>query len=155
MDVATDTCVLINLAVVGRLDLLKLIPPYIFHSASEVLSEIEDPDQRTVVDQAIAAGHLDEVKLDQPGELGLYVAFQCDPWKRRERLSSARQIARLGHRDGRIERPTVEDGDFRRRLRHHQHAGNSSGRDSGREPHRGRRGRDQNQTGTETIQNEV
>jgi predicted nucleic acid-binding protein len=77
MDVATDTCVLINLAVVGRLDLLKLIPPYIFHSASEVLGEIEDPDQRTVVNQAIAAGHLDEVKLDQPGELGLYVAFNA------------------------------------------------------------------------------
>lgn len=77
MDVATDTCVLINLAMVGRLDLLKLIPPYIFHSASEVVGEIEGPDQRTVVDQAIAAGHLDEVKLDQPGELGLYVAFNA------------------------------------------------------------------------------
>ena len=77
MDVATDTCVLINLAMVSRLDLLKLIPPYIFHSASEVLGEIEDPDQRTVVDQAIAAGYLDEVKLDQRGELDLYVAFNA------------------------------------------------------------------------------
>ena len=26
---------------------------------------------------AIAAGHLDEVKLDQPGELGLYVSFNA------------------------------------------------------------------------------
>ena len=77
MDVATDTCVLINLVVVGRLDLLKLISPYIFHAASEVLGEIEDPDQRSVVHQAIAAGHLDEVKLDQPGELGLYVSFNA------------------------------------------------------------------------------
>src|SRR5579883_1409207 len=75
MDVATDTCVLINLAVVGRLDLLKLIPPYIFHAASEVLGEIEDPDQKTAVDQAIAAGHLGELNLDQPSEHKLYVAF--------------------------------------------------------------------------------
>jgi predicted nucleic acid-binding protein len=77
MDVATDTCVLINLAVVGRLDLLKLVPPYIFHAASEVLGEIEDLDQKTAVEQAIAAGHLDQVKLDQPGELGLYVSFNA------------------------------------------------------------------------------
>jgi hypothetical protein len=39
MEVATGTCVLINLAAVGRLDLLKLIPPYIFHAAREVLGE--------------------------------------------------------------------------------------------------------------------
>jgi predicted nucleic acid-binding protein len=77
MDVATDTCILINLTVVGRLDLLKLVPPYIFHAASEVLNEIEDLDQRTAVDQAVAAGYLDEVKLDQPGELGLYVGFNA------------------------------------------------------------------------------
>jgi len=56
MDVATDTCVLINLAVVGRLDLLKVVPPYIFHAPTEVLDEIEDLDQGAAVDQAIAAG---------------------------------------------------------------------------------------------------
>jgi predicted nucleic acid-binding protein len=77
MDVATDTCILINLIVVGRLDLLRLVPPYIFHAASEVLNEIEDLDQRTAVEQAIAAGHFDEVKLDQPGELSLYVGFNA------------------------------------------------------------------------------
>jgi predicted nucleic acid-binding protein len=77
MDVATDTCVLINLAVVGRLDLLKLIPPYIFHAASEVLDEIKDLDQRAAVDEAIAAGHLDEIKLDQAGELSLFVNFNA------------------------------------------------------------------------------
>jgi predicted nucleic acid-binding protein len=77
MDVATDTCVLINLAVVVRLDLLKVVPPYIFHAPTEVLDEIEDLDQRATVDQAIAAGHLDEVKLDQPGELSLYVGFNA------------------------------------------------------------------------------
>ena len=62
---------------VGRLDLLRLVPPYIFHAASEVLNESEDPDQRTAVEQAIAAGHFDEVKLDQPGELSLYVGFNA------------------------------------------------------------------------------
>ena len=44
---------------------------------AEVLDEIEDLDQRAAVDQAIAAGHLDEVKLDQPGELSLYVGFNA------------------------------------------------------------------------------
>jgi predicted nucleic acid-binding protein len=77
MDVATDTCILINLAVVGRLDLLNVVPPYIFHAPTEVLDEIEDLDQRAAVDQAITAGHLDEAKLDQPGELGLYVSFNA------------------------------------------------------------------------------
>jgi hypothetical protein len=78
MDVATDTCVLINLAVVGRLDLLKLVPPYIFHAASEVLGEIEDHDQKAAVEHAIAAGHLDEVKLYEPGELG-YTSASMPP----------------------------------------------------------------------------
>src|ERR1700733_10307786 len=77
MDVATDTCVLINLAVVVPPDLLKVVPPYIFHVPTEALDEIEDLDQRAAVDHAIAAGHLDEVKLDQPGELGLYVTLNA------------------------------------------------------------------------------
>lgn len=77
MDVATDTCILINLAVVGRLDLLKTIPPFLFHAATEVLDEIQDLDQRAAVDEAIAAGHLDEIKLDQAGELSLFVNFNA------------------------------------------------------------------------------
>lgn len=77
MDVATDTCILINLVAVGRLDLLKVIPPFQFHAASEVLDEIEDLDQKAAVDQAMAAGHFDEVKLDQPGELGFFVNFNA------------------------------------------------------------------------------
>jgi predicted nucleic acid-binding protein len=148
MDVATDTCILINLAVVGRLDLLKLVPPYIFHAASEVLGEIEDLDQKTAVDQAIAAGYLDEVKLDQPGELGLYVSFNATLGKGESAclaLGKARGWAIA----------TVEKGDFRCWLRDHQHAGNSFGGDSGWRAHRDRRRRDQIQTRTKTLQNEV
>jgi predicted nucleic acid-binding protein len=77
MDVATDTCILINLAVVGRLDLLSLVPPFAFHAPTEVLDEVEDPDQRTAVDQGIAAGFLDVVKLDDPNELASYVRFNA------------------------------------------------------------------------------
>jgi predicted nucleic acid-binding protein len=77
MDVATDTCILINLAVVGRLDLLRAIPPFIFHAATEVLNEIEDLDQRAAIDSAISAGNFTEVKLDQPGELALFVNFNA------------------------------------------------------------------------------
>jgi predicted nucleic acid-binding protein len=77
MDVATDTCVLINLVAVGRLDLLKTIPPFLFHAAIEVVDEIEDLDQKAAVEQAIAAGHFDKVKLDRPGELELFVNFNA------------------------------------------------------------------------------
>lgn len=77
MDVATDTCILINLVAVGRLDLLKTIPPFLFHAATEVLDEIEDLDQKAAVEQAIAAGYFDEVKLDQPGEVELFVNFNA------------------------------------------------------------------------------
>jgi len=77
MDVATDICILTNLAVVGRLDLLKVIPPYGFHLASEVRDEVADLDQLAAVDQAMTAGHLYEVQLDQPGELELYASFNA------------------------------------------------------------------------------
>lgn len=77
MDVATDTCILINLAVVSRLDLLSLVPPFVFHAPAEVLDEIEDPEQKTAVEQGIAAGFLDVVKLEDPNELGSYVGFNA------------------------------------------------------------------------------
>jgi hypothetical protein len=157
MDVATDTCVLINLAVVGRLDLLKVVPPYIFHAPTEVLDEIEDLDQRAAVDQAIAAGHLDEVKLDQPGELGLYVGFNGALGKGESAclaLGKARgwAIATDESKDPKWKK-VISGAGFG--LRHHQHAGHSSGIDSGRSAHRDRRRRDQSEAGTETVQNEV
>jgi hypothetical protein len=82
MDVATDPCVLINLAIVGRLDLLSLIPPFVFHASAEVLDEIEDPEQKTAVEQGIAAGVLNVVKLEDPNELASYVGFNAKPWGR-------------------------------------------------------------------------
>jgi predicted nucleic acid-binding protein len=77
MDVATDTCILINLAVVSRLDLLSLVSPFVFHAPAEVLDEIEDPEQKTAVEQGIAAGFLDVVKLEDPNELASYVGFNA------------------------------------------------------------------------------
>jgi len=77
MDVATDTCVLINLAVVSRLDLLSLVPPFVFHAPTEVLDEIEDPDQKTAAEQGIGSGFLDVVKLEDPNELAAYVGFNA------------------------------------------------------------------------------
>jgi predicted nucleic acid-binding protein len=78
MDVATDTARLIKTQRWSDASIcFKGVPPYIFHAPPEVLDEIEDLGQRAAVDQAIAAEHLDEVKLDQPGELGLYVGFNA------------------------------------------------------------------------------
>lgn len=56
MEVATDTCILINLAVVSRLDLLSLVPPFVFHAPAEVLDEIEDPEQKTAAEQGSQLG---------------------------------------------------------------------------------------------------
>src|SRR6266849_8244577 len=45
MNVSTDTCILINLLRVHRLDLLGTVSPYVFFVPTEVLREITYPDQ--------------------------------------------------------------------------------------------------------------
>jgi predicted nucleic acid-binding protein len=63
LDVCTDTCVLINLAHVSRLDLLGQIEDMVFHAPQEVLNEVSEPGQMTKVEQAIESGTLHRLKI--------------------------------------------------------------------------------------------
>jgi predicted nucleic acid-binding protein len=69
MDVATDTCIAINLLRVGRLDILGALPDYSFHMPAEVIAEIEDPDQQQIIREAVRQGWIREAKLEDPAEL--------------------------------------------------------------------------------------
>ena len=69
MDVATDTCVVINLIRVSRLDILGALPPHVFHLPPEVIAEVEEPDQRKAVEEAIRQGWIREARLEDPAEL--------------------------------------------------------------------------------------
>jgi predicted nucleic acid-binding protein len=72
MNVATDTCIVVNLFHVDRLDLLSLLPPYVFYIPYEVLEEIEEPEQRKALEDAIERGWLRQTRLDDPRELEIY-----------------------------------------------------------------------------------
>jgi predicted nucleic acid-binding protein len=72
MDVATDTCIVINLLRVGRLDLFSVLPPYVFNLPPEVIAEIEQPDQRQAVEDALRLGWIRETKLEDTAELQTY-----------------------------------------------------------------------------------
>ena len=69
MDVATDTCIVINLLRVSRHDLLGSKPPYVFYVPPEVEQEIEYPDQQEAVKEAIRQGWIRQTKLEDPAEL--------------------------------------------------------------------------------------
>jgi hypothetical protein len=58
LDACTDTCILINLAIVSRLDLLVQLPDVTFYAPQEVLDEITVPEQRRQAESEIAGGRL-------------------------------------------------------------------------------------------------
>jgi predicted nucleic acid-binding protein len=72
MNVATDTCILINLLRVHRLDLLGAVPPYVFSAPAEVLQEITDPDQRAELAEALERGWIHETHLEAVLELQIF-----------------------------------------------------------------------------------
>jgi predicted nucleic acid-binding protein len=69
MNVATDTCILINLMRVNRLDLLGALPQYVFYVPPEVTEEIEHPDQQRALQEAIRQGWIRQTRLEDPMEL--------------------------------------------------------------------------------------
>jgi predicted nucleic acid-binding protein len=73
MNVATDTCIVINLLRVNRLDLLGALGPYVFHVPREVVEEIEYPDQQQAVQMAIQQGWIHQTRLEDPLELQTFV----------------------------------------------------------------------------------
>ena len=66
-----DTSVLINFLRVNRLDLLARHPCYKFYITDHVRAEITDhyPDQREKLDQAIASGNLQELRVTDHEEI--------------------------------------------------------------------------------------
>jgi len=69
LDVCTDTCVLINLAHVSRLDLLGQVEDLVFHAPQEVLEEVSEPVQMRKVEQAIESGVLHRLRIVAVEEL--------------------------------------------------------------------------------------
>ena len=72
MNVSTDTCILINLVRVHRLDLLGALPPYVFHVPLEVRSEITYPEQLTELEEAFNRGWIQEARLEAIDELQFF-----------------------------------------------------------------------------------
>ena len=61
--VLADTSVLVNLAIVDRLDLLGALSGFDFCVPEEVVDEVRRPEQRRLLDQALHAGHLERARL--------------------------------------------------------------------------------------------
>ena len=70
--VITDTNVLINFLHIGQLTLLGELSAYRFQLPTEVFQELTDPEQRASVDNAIAAGQLDLLIIDELDALALF-----------------------------------------------------------------------------------
>lgn len=61
--VLADTSVLLNLAFVERLDLLGALEDYRFRIPEEVAAEVRQPEQRSLLDRALSAGHLERARI--------------------------------------------------------------------------------------------
>jgi predicted nucleic acid-binding protein len=70
--VVTDANILINLILVGRLDLLGKLFRYSFVVPEEVVKEVKDPSQAEALQTAISSGLLQEVRLMDPRESIVY-----------------------------------------------------------------------------------
>ena len=72
-----DTCVLINFAAIGRIDLLTSHPLYAFVITDHVREEIKEhySEQFDAVNTAVDDGTLVEIAADQPDELANFAAL--------------------------------------------------------------------------------
>ena len=75
LDVCVGTCVLINFALVGRVDLLAQIADLVFHVPQEVLREITMVEQRKQVDAVVASGGLKLTKIEAVEELQAFAEY--------------------------------------------------------------------------------
>lgn len=66
---------LINLAIVSRLDLLRKLSDFDFCIPLEVLNEIKDPTQKERVNAEIATGGLRTIKIESVEELQAYAEY--------------------------------------------------------------------------------
>jgi predicted nucleic acid-binding protein len=74
-DTACDTCILINFALIDRIDLLTTLAEFRFCIPEDVWAEIERPDLRQVIEQYLRSGQLQLVRIDAPEELALFAIY--------------------------------------------------------------------------------
>jgi predicted nucleic acid-binding protein len=74
--VLTDACVLINLALAGRLPLLDVLQGFEFRVPEEALAEIRKPHQRRAVEEALGAGFLRQIPLSEPEALAIFAELR-------------------------------------------------------------------------------
>jgi predicted nucleic acid-binding protein len=75
LDVCVDTCILINFAVVGRVDLLGQIRDMVFHVPQEVLDEITVDEQKHQIEAAVASGGLKLARIEAVEELQAFAEY--------------------------------------------------------------------------------
>ncbi|MEO2045356.1 MAG: hypothetical protein ABGX16_02145 [Pirellulales bacterium] len=76
-EILLDTCVLINFAAIGRLDLLASHPLYTFFITDHVRDEIKEhyDEQFDAVNAAVGDGTLAEIAVNDPDELADFAAL--------------------------------------------------------------------------------
>jgi len=74
-DVCVDTCVLVNFAIVGRLDLIVQIKGLLFHVPQEVVDEVTVAAQRQVLDEMLANGGLKKTEVREVSELARFAEY--------------------------------------------------------------------------------
>jgi predicted nucleic acid-binding protein len=74
--VLTDACVLINLALAGRLELFGALADLEFQVPEEVLAEILRPRERTAVHEALGAGFLRQTSIAEPETLAIFAELR-------------------------------------------------------------------------------
>jgi predicted nucleic acid-binding protein len=75
LDVCVDACVLINLAIVGRIDLLGRIQDMVFHVPQEVANEITLAEQKQQVERGVASGALRMARMETVEELEAFAEY--------------------------------------------------------------------------------
>ena len=74
-DVCVDTCVLVNFAIVGRLDLIVQIKEFLFHVPQEVVDEVTVTAQRQLLDEILANGGLKKTEVREVSELARFAEY--------------------------------------------------------------------------------
>jgi predicted nucleic acid-binding protein len=75
LDVCVDACVLINLAIVGRVDLLGQVHDMAFHVPQEVLDEITVDEQKREIEAAVASDDLKLARIEAVEELQAFAEY--------------------------------------------------------------------------------
>jgi len=75
LNTSVDICILINFALISRINLLAGIKGFIFYVLDEVLQEVTIPEQRLRVDAAVRNGYLTTARIETVEELAAFVGY--------------------------------------------------------------------------------